>query len=674
MYERLGGGNESDTVDLADVVRTLKRNSNAVLLFVALGILGATAVLLFAPRRFTGRSTIMAKVNTGGSASIGGRIDGIGDLLGGLGSLAGGSGIETELQILKSRELIGKVVDSLQFQFRIRDPRRIAPLDIVERSDIPGAFARRKIRFERAAGGAYRATSGDSTWTVVPGQPSRLDIGTVTLRAGTLPEAFTATVFEREEAITRFLTRLQVTKAGGEVAKIVYQGDDSVSAAAAANVLTEFYLATHKTLDRGVNQRRVEYVTAQLDSTARALTAAEKGLRQFQESSRVIDYEVVGKAEVEGAEIQRQALTEAQVEEGTIRQLLAQADKGHLTSRDLAASPGFLKGTTAGTLAAQLTELEAKRITLLERRTEKDPDIIAIDKTMRALESNIVAMARSYAGSISQKRAELQQRMDSLQRAIMAIPAAAERGGRLKRDVLRLTQIYTALQAQLVEARLGAISEGGLLRQMDVAVPPRSPSFPQPFLTMGIGTAGGLLCGIIAALFLGWFGRWLRDPLEVERAVGVLAQRYDANAPLLMSGAAGARTVLLVPLGAGAPLATVAERLARTARQRALQAVVMDLTGGGTHEGDNGKPAPTTDIGSVIDRMERENGAVIVQLPALASEAAVAALSETRSVLFVAPPGPIDRSRLNTAVQTLRRLNVPCAGVIMNDSSNRALS
>ena len=38
----------------------------------------------------------------------------------------------------------------------------------------------------------------------------------------------------------------------------------------------------------------------------------------------------------------------------------------------------------------------------------------------------------------------------------------------LKRDVIRLTQIYTALQAQLVEARFGAVSEGGMLRQIDV--------------------------------------------------------------------------------------------------------------------------------------------------------------------------------------------------------------
>jgi hypothetical protein len=364
-----------------------------------------------------------------------------------------------------------------------------------------------------------------------------------------------------------------------------------------------------------------------------------------------------------------------QVDEGTIKQLLAQAAEGRITSRDLAAYPGFLQGTSVAPLVSQLSELEATRIRLLERRTEKDPEVVAVDKTMRAVEANIVATARSYASSISRQRAELQDRVDSLQRTILAIPAAAERGGRLKRDVVRLTQIFTALQAQLVEARLAAIGEGGEVRQVDVAVPQRKPAFPKPFLTMGIGTAGGLLCGIVVALFLGWFGRWLRDPLEIERALGVTAQRFEADAPLLMAGTAGvaARTVLVVPLDSRARAATVAERLARTARQRALQVTVLDLSS--TNASGNGRvTGEGVNVRSVIDRLEQENGMVIVQLPALASEATVAALSETRPVLFVAPPGPVDRARLASAVETLRRLQVPCAGVVISDDAPRALA
>ena len=657
---------QTDTIDLTEVAHTVRRNAKAVLLCVALGIIAAVTVLLFAPRRFEGRSTILARVEGMGAASIGTRIEGIGQLLGGIGGLAGNSGIETEMQILRSRDLAGRVVDSLRLQMRVREPR-LPPTLLFEQVQFAGSFEPRKIQFERIGTDKFRAMAGDSSWELTPGVPGAVAGGSISLARENLPVSFSVAVLDREAAVDRFARRLKVTKAGGEVAKVTYQGDDSLSAAAAANLLTAYYLDTHKSVDRGVNERRVEFVRAQLDSTSRELAAAERGLREYQERSGVIDYELVGAAEVEGAKVQRQKLTELQVEEATMRELLSLAEQGQLTSRDLAAYPGFLRSTTAATLANQLTTLEAERIALLQRRTERDPDVVAVDKTMRAVENNIVALARSYTASVSRQRLETEARLDSLQQSILAIPATAERGGRLKRDVLRLSQIFTALQAQLMEAQFGAVSEGGLLRQIDVAVPQRVPSFPKPILTLGIGTAAGLLCGLVAALFLGWFGRWLRDPQEVERAVGVIAQRYEANMPLLMGGPAGGRTVLLVPLGARAPLASVAERLERTARQRALQPVVMDLTGAQPDVTSGG-------VIAVIDRLEREHDAVIVQMPPLGTETTVAALSETRPVLFVAPPGPVDRAHLNNAVNTLRLLKVPCAGVVMHDGSDRVLA
>ena len=662
-----------DTVDVADVVRTVRRHAPAVYGFLAFGLAVAVLVILFAPRRFAGRATLLAKASASGGASISGRIQGVGDLLGGLGQLSGASGLETELQILRSRALAGQVVDSLRLQFRVKDPEGMAPARLVEALDVPGPFRSRTLRLERAEGGSYVATWKGSTLRFTPGAPTQLDIGAITLRRDGLPMAFTVVVMDREDAITRFSERLEVTKSGGDIAKIVYRGDDSVSAAAGANSLVAYYLQRRKTIDRGVNERSVEYVTAQVDSTLAALAETERSLRKYQEASGVIDPEVVGRVEIQSSAELRQRLTDLQVDEATITQLLSLAQQGRITSRDLAAYPGFLRASTVAPLVSQLGELEARRIRLMEDRTEKDPEVVALDKTTRAVEANIVATARSFAGSISQQRSEVQARVDRMQRAIMEIPAATERGGRLKRDVERMTAILTALQAQLIEARLGAIGEGGEIRQVDAAVPQRLPAFPKPLLTLAIGAAGGLFCGVVAALLLGWFGRWLRDPIEIERAVGVTAQRIEPHAPLLITGATSARTLLVIPLDGRADAGAVVERLARTAAQRSLQPTVVDLSA--SMAAGNGRPATgPQDADATIDRHEQNSGGmVIVRLPVLASEATAAALRESRPVLLVAPPGPVDRVRLASAVDTLRRLGVPCAGVVMSEATPRAL-
>jgi hypothetical protein len=48
-------------------------------------------------------------------------------------------------------------------------------------------------------------------------------------------------------------------------------------------------------------------------------------------------------------------------------------------------------------------------------------------------------------------------------------------------------------------------------------------------------------------------------------------------------------------------------------------------------------------------------------------------LSDSRPVLLVAPSARVDRRALSDIVDTLRRLDVPCAGVVLAESSNRMI-
>jgi len=160
----------------------------------------------------------------------------------------------------------------------------------------------------------------------------------------------------------------------------------------------------------------------------------------------------------------------------------------------------------------------------------------------------------------------------------------------------------------------------------------------------------------------------------VERALGIAAERFRPDAPLLVAGAGAPRTVLVVPLDERAPAGLIAARLARTATARALPATLLDLSAnrGGTNGNGAGQlVAIENDSGRRIDQLEQQDGLLVVQLPPLSSDATLAALKASRPVLLVAPPGPVDRARLATAVETLRRLEVPCAGIIMGEQRSR---
>jgi Mrp family chromosome partitioning ATPase len=134
----------------------------------------------------------------------------------------------------------------------------------------------------------------------------------------------------------------------------------------------------------------------------------------------------------------------------------------------------------------------------------------------------------------------------------------------------------------------------------------------------------------------------------------------------------------VVPLDQRARLEPVIQRLAQTAESRSIRATVLDLS---DHETATTSMVPrisagsiesigTFDVNGTISRLEDEFGMVIVRLPGLVTDAAAAALTGDRPVLLVAPQRRIDREKLVGAVQLLRRLDVPCAGIVLSGNEH----
>jgi hypothetical protein len=247
--------------------------------------------------------------------------------------------------------------------------------------------------------------------------------------------------------------------------------------------------------------------------------------------------------------------------------------------------------------------------------------------------------------------------------------------------VVDLGKIFAGLQVKLVDARLAAITEGGDVRPLDLAVPPKKRAFPKLSLTLAAGGGGGLFIGIIAAVLLGLVGGRMHDAQDVERRTGLPAIRLDRTAPLLVGGQPS-RTVVVAPISQRAVASPVVARLIDTALSRSLNATILDLTNAevAATNGSAGARLITTtsgasafDANAAIRRLEESHDLVVVQLPGLATREAAAVLDSARPVLLVAPERRIERSSLRDAVDLLRRVGAPCAGVVLHGDDRRSL-
>lgn len=649
----------ADAIDLVEVAGAIRNGWRRVAGGLGLGLLGALVVLIAVRRQFDGSATVLLKSSqpTGGAlaSDLGLPVDLLPQAFSG--NIQ--SPFETEREILTSRVVAGRVVDSLGLQARILAPSGTAPSAILLPATYPGSFKSRRYRFEREGpAGPYRVRGPGVTTTAAPGQPVVLPVGTVTLRGEGLPTSFAVEIFDREDAITRVKKDLKIVKAGGEVARLTYRADDSLSAAAVPNAIVAVYLERRKTTDRGTNQRRLEFVVGYADTVSRRLAEADTRLRQFEEASGVLDPVLIGKMQVERATAVRQQLEQTEVEEAALDQMIARVRAGSLTARQLAAFPAFLKSQAINDLLSQMATLETERLKLVERRTENDPEVQALDQSIHNLEGQLSPLATAYAGALTRQQQTLALQFDTVQDALAALPGQTEVSVQLQRQDKILSQTLLALQAQIVSSKLAAITEGGDVRQIDVAEPPRKPAFPRPVPTIAIGLVGGLVLGLLAALQAAYLGRWIRRPEEIERAAGIPGLLFDPHAPLLLGAFAGLRTILVVPLGRGANTAAVARQLASSAEDREAKVAIADLTSGDGARVGRAWP--------MIRQLEQTHGVVIAPVPGLSDPRTAALLEETRPVLFVARSGRLARRDLLAAVETLHRLGIPCSGVVLH--------
>lgn len=151
-------------------------------------------------------------------------------------------------------------------------------------------------------------------------------------------------------------------------------------------------------------------------------------------------------------------------------------------------------------LVAELGRRETERTLLRATATDRDPRVQALGEAIEGLRAQLVPMALTYAGALARQRDAYEQRIAESETRSRALPASAARALMAQVEVERLTKLHLALGAQLLEARLAALGEGGDVRIVDRAVAPRKVSFPRRGITLAVGLAAGLALGLILAL------------------------------------------------------------------------------------------------------------------------------------------------------------------------------
>ncbi|MBV9774766.1 MAG: polysaccharide biosynthesis tyrosine autokinase, partial [Gemmatimonadetes bacterium] len=426
----------------------------------------------------------------------------------------GGGNIQTQIEVMRSRVLLGEVVDSLGLRLARKVPGLVRdnfePTGLVDEvsvsaTSVPDSLG---LSFSDAD---VTARKGGAGVTAKYGQP--LEVGGVRLSVPVRPDRdhLTLWVLPREDAIDMLHDDVRpASREGTNVVDVVVNGYDSIITRKIANHTAEFYQRFSSRKSREQARLRKQFVMTQLTVAESLLAVTQQQLTDFRKRERLYSSKAEAGLETTGRgelEVQRAKLNaDRQVYRAILANLGRSSPERRMQLlRSLASAPSVAQHPVIGGLYAQLDHYASARDSLIAgppRRAPTNPEVLAVDSLIGTAEVRLTSAARSYVEMLDAQISAL----DTIKgRTDVALQHIAETEPEEVRLALRMESIgkaATDLRARYYTAGMAEASEIDQVTILDPA---------QGGKGSGSGPGRSLLFGVIFGLMVGGAGAVLVD-------------------------------------------------------------------------------------------------------------------------------------------------------------------
>ncbi|HEX9051320.1 MAG TPA: polysaccharide biosynthesis tyrosine autokinase [Anaeromyxobacter sp.] len=412
----------------------------------------------------------------------------MGGLLGDLSSVLGeASPAETEIEILRSRALVGAAVRELRLDVRAtpkrfpfiggavarhRDPDRVAGAVLgirrygwggeriaVDRLEVPAALVGKPLTLVAGEGDRFRLLDPDRN-SILEGEVGKaaagagVEVFVSELRARPGLE-FVLVRRDRDEAIAALQDDLKIAEKGKKtgILSLTLDGRDPREIAAILDSLSQAYVRKNVERRSAEAEKTLEFLGSQLPSLRAGLDAAERELETYQAHAGSVDVTLEGKAAIDRAvDIEKAA-----------------------------------------------AELKLQHAELRQRFTEEHPALVAIAQKLKRLDAE----------------------RDAIEARLRKLPANELESVRRARDVKVANEMYLAVLNKTQELKV--VKEGtiGNVRILDSAIVPVKPVSPRKGAVLALSLLLGLAAGVAGAFGRRALDQGVEDPDALERALGI---------------------------------------------------------------------------------------------------------------------------------------------------------
>jgi capsular exopolysaccharide synthesis family protein len=427
----------------------------------------------------------------------------------------------SQIQLIRSRALIGSVVDSVGLRlvpsfdgFRptlLRDVR-------VEVNAAPDTL---RLRFNES--GVSVLGRGGRAFARY-GEP--VHIGGVTFTIGARPEAEGVTwpVVSREHAIDRVLRELRVkTRTQTNVVDVSYTARRRLVAQRVANEVALQFEGSSARSAQAQSRRRREFLAEQLGQAEGALDAAQLKLSEFRRRAQVFNSteRVVGVQQSISRADER--LDELEIQRAMYSALLTELSSGARDEerlRSVAGSPAIRENAAVGQLYSQFARHRAALDSLTTgawRRPDSDPDVQRLRELIASAEAQLVSTISAqidWLGTQAASVSAIRRRSTAVLGSLSAVEADQ---GQLQQDVEARRAVTDRIRDELQRARMAEAVELGPVEVVDLATIPYAPTNRLRALKLLLALVFGVVLGGGVAVLLEKLDTSIRHAGDVER-------------------------------------------------------------------------------------------------------------------------------------------------------------
>ena len=453
---------EEALIDLHGLMRIIQRRRSLILAISAVMAIAAIAGYFLTPPRYIGQTTVA--LERGAEQVI--KVDQVTPTVD-----PDSASVDTEVEVLKSPGLAGKVVDKLKLT---RNPE-----------------------FNPA------------------------------LEAGTPITADAA----RRGAIAHVLKYLTVERNGFSYAiDITYESKAPQTAASVVNALAEIYIADQIGEKSDATQRASNFLEGQLQKLRDQVQSAEAAVAQYRARHGLFDAgqnSSVTQGEVAGLNSQlaqaRAQQAEADARLSTARSQLARGRTGEELGE-------ALDSPVVSQLRAQRAQASAKVASLRQRYGPRHPDLKNAEEELRDIDDQIngevkriVANVTIQANAAGQRTASINQSVNRTEGTLAANNAASVGLAELERKAESARILYQAFLDRYKQTQ----AQRGLERSNAYIIArarvPTAPSSPNPLIFLALGIVAAVAASTIAVAILQLLERGIETSDGIERKLNIAA-------------------------------------------------------------------------------------------------------------------------------------------------------